>query len=300
LSDTHRALVEIFCSRLAVAFDNVALYAQLEQANRDLERRVAERTQELTFANRRLEAQWERARRTNALQSEILETVAHDLKNPLSVILGRAEMLDELVGAGNLATDKLETQIVQIKGSARRLTEMVNQLMADASTGVLDISVRWEALDVAGLVRDVAESNRTLAARKGQDMSLAVPDRLMTRGDPDRLREALDNLIGNAVKYSPLGGGIAVSVANEAGDPVIRVADSGPGFLPEDMARLFGRFQRLSAKPTGGESSTGLGLSIAKRIIDLHAGDISVETNHGQSGSTFVVRLKSAADAPTA
>jgi signal transduction histidine kinase len=151
-----------------------------------------------------------------------------------------------------------------------------------------------------GLVRDVAESNRTLAARKGQDMSLAVPDRLMTRGDPDRLREALDNLIGNAVKYSPLGGGIAVSVANEAGDPVIRVADSGPGFLPEDMARLFGRFQRLSAKPTGGESSTGLGLSIAKRIIDLHAGDISVETNHGQSGSTFVVRLKSAADAPTA
>jgi signal transduction histidine kinase len=300
LSDTHRALVEIFCSRLAVAFDNVALYAQIEQANRDLERRVAERTQELTFANRRLEAQWERARRTNALQSEILETVAHDLKNPLSVILGRAEMLDELVGAGNLATDKLETQIVQIKGSARRLTEMVNQLMADASTGVLDISVRWEPLDVVGLVRDVAESNRTLAARKGQDMSLAVPDRLMTRGDPDRLREALDNLIGNAVKYSPLGGGIAVSVANEAGDPVIRVADSGPGFLPEDMARLFGRFQRLSAKPTGGESSTGLGLSIAKRIIDLHAGDISVETNHGQSGSTFVVRLKSAADAPTA
>jgi signal transduction histidine kinase/DNA-binding NarL/FixJ family response regulator len=300
LSDTHRALVEIFCSRLAVAFDNVALYAQLEQANRDLERRVAERTQELTFANRRLEAQWERARRTNALQSEILETVAHDLKNPLSVILGRAEMLDELVGAGNLATDKLETQIVQIKGSARRLTEMVNQLMADASTGVLDISVRWEPLDVVGLVRDVAESNRTLAARKGQDMSLAVPDRLMTRGDPDRLREALDNLIGNAVKYSPLGGGIAVSVANEAGDPVIRVADSGPGFLPEDIARLFGRFQRLSAKPTGGESSTGLGLSIAKRIIDLHAGDISVETNHGQSGSTFVVRLKSTANAPTA
>jgi signal transduction histidine kinase/DNA-binding NarL/FixJ family response regulator len=300
LSDTHRALVEIFCSRLAVGFDNVALYAQLEQANRDLERRVAERTQELTFANRRLEAQWERARRTNALQSEILETVAHDLKNPLSVILGRAEMLDELVGSGNPPADRLETQIVQIKGSARRLTEMVNQLMADASTGVLDISVRWEDLDIAGLVRDVTDSNRTLAARKGQNISVAIPDRLMTRGDPDRLREALDNLIGNAVKYSPLGGGIAVTVANEAGDPVIRVADSGPGFLPEDMARLFGRFQRLSAKPTGGESSTGLGLSIAKRIIDLHAGGISVESNHGESGSTFVVRLKSAAVAPTA
>ncbi|MEA2860227.1 MAG: hypothetical protein QOC72_2266, partial [Methylobacteriaceae bacterium] len=300
LSDTHRSLVEIFCSRLAVAFDNVALYAQLEQANRELERRVAERTQELTFANRRLEAQWERARRTNALQSEILETVAHDLKNPLSVILGRAEMLDELIASGKAGADRLESQVVQIKGSARRLTEMVNQLMADASTGVLDISVRWEDLDLANLLREVADANRTLAARKGQNLSLAAPDRLMLRGDPDRLREALDNIIGNAVKYSPLGGEIAVSATDEAGAPVIRVSDSGPGFAPEDMGRMFGRFQRLSAKPTGGESSTGLGLSITKRILELHAGDIAVEPNAGASGSTFVVRLKSAADAPGA
>jgi signal transduction histidine kinase len=300
LSDTHRSLVEIFCSRLSVAFDNVALYAQLEQANRELERRVAERTRELTFANRRLEAQWERARRTNAVQSEILETVAHDLKNPLSVILGRAEMLDELVIAGNASAEKMEAQVVQIKGSARRLTEMVNQLMANASTGALDISVRWEDLNLANLVREVSESNRTLAARKGQNMSLAIADRLMTRGDPDRLREALDNIIGNAVKYSPLGGDIAVSATEEAGEPIIRVSDSGPGFAPEDMGRMFGRFQRLSAKPTGGESSTGLGLSITKRIIELHAGDISVESNDGLGGSTFVVRLKSAADAPGA
>ena len=300
LSDTHRSLVEIFCSRLSVAFDNVALYAQLEQANRELERRVAERTRELTFANRRLEAQWERARRANAVQSEILETVAHDLKNPLSVILGRAEMLDELVIAGNASAEKMEAQVVQIKGSARRLTEMVNQLMANASTGALDISVRWEDLNLANLVREVSESNRTLAARKGQNMSLAIADRLMSRGDPDRLREALDNIIGNAVKYSPLGGDIAVSATEEAGEPVIRVSDSGPGFAPEDMGRMFGRFQRLSAKPTGGESSTGLGLSITKRIIELHAGDISVESNDGLGGSTFVVRLKSAADAPGA
>jgi signal transduction histidine kinase len=100
------------------------------------------------------------------------------------------------------------------------------------------------------------------------------------------------------VKYSPLGGEIAVSATQEAGEPIIRVSDSGPGFAPEDRERMFGRFQRLSAKPTGGESSTGLGLSITKRIIELHAGDISVESNGGASGSTFVVRLKSAADAP--
>jgi signal transduction histidine kinase len=176
---------------------------------------------------------------------------------------------------------------------------MVNQLMTDASSGVLDITVRWEDLDLASLVRDVAESNRTLAARKGQNMSIEIPERLMTRGDPDRLREALDNVIGNAVKYSPLGGDIIVGLSSEAGEPIIRVSDSGPGFAPEDQDRMFGRFQRLSAKPTGGESSTGLGLSITKRIIDLHAGEISVESNNGRDGSTFVLRLKPAADAPT-
>jgi signal transduction histidine kinase/CheY-like chemotaxis protein len=300
LSATHRSLVEIFCSRLSVAFDNVALYSQLEQANRELERRVEERTRELTFANRRLEAQWERARRVNALQSEILETVAHDLKNPLSVILGRAEMLDELMRSGSAAPEKLETQVTQIKTSARRLTEMVNQLMADASKGALDISLRWEDLDLANLVRDVAESNRTLASRKSQTMSIEVPERLMTRGDPDRLREALDNVIGNAVKYSPIGGGIIIGVGSDAGEPIIRVSDSGPGFAPEDRERMFGRFQRLSAKPTGGESSTGLGLSITKRIVDLHGGEIFVEGNEGRDGSTFILRLKQAADAPSA
>jgi signal transduction histidine kinase len=208
-------------------------------------------------------------------------------------------MLDELMGAGSSDSGKMETQVVQIKASARRLTEMVNQLMTDASGGVLDITVRWEDLDLASLVRDVAESNRTLAARKGQNMSIEIPERLMTRGDPDRLREALDNVIGNAVKYSPLGGDIVVGMSSEAGEPIIRVSDSGPGFAPEDQDRMFGRFQRLSAKPTGGESSTGLGLSITKRIIDLHAGDISVESNNGRDGSTFVLRLKPAADAPT-
>ena len=95
------------------------------------------------------------------------------------------------------------------------------------------------------------------------------------------------------------GGKIAVAVSREHTNTIIRITDEGAGLSPEDLGRLFGRFQRLSAKPTGGESSTGLGLSITKRIIDLHAGDISVESNNGRDGSTFVLRLKPAADAPT-
>src|SRR3981189_3226812 len=99
LSDTDRSLVEIFGSRLSIAFDNVILYQQLNEANTQLEDRVAQRTRALMQANRRLSSQWLRLQRANGFKNEILGTVAHDLKNPLGVILGRTEMLAELIGA---------------------------------------------------------------------------------------------------------------------------------------------------------------------------------------------------------
>src|SRR6195256_1900836 len=109
--------------------------------------------------------------------------------------------------------------------------------------------------------------------------------------DTDRIREAIDNLLSNAIKYSPIGGRISVIVTHEQDDTVIRVADEGAGLLPEDLGRLFGRFQRLSAKPTAGESSTGLGLSIVKRIIDMHGGQVTADSGGPGQGSTFTVIL---------
>jgi signal transduction histidine kinase len=105
--------------------------------------------------------------------------------------------------------------------------------------------------------------------------------------DADRIREAIDNLVSNAIKYSPIGGKITVTVSHEGSDTVIRIADQGAGLSPEDLGRLFGRFQRLSAKPTAGESSTGLGLSIVKRIIDMHGGHVTAESAGPGQGSTF-------------
>ena len=102
LSETDRSLVEIFGSRLSIAFDNVILYQQLQQANTQLEDRVAQRTRALMQANRRLSSQWLRLQRANGFKNEILGTVAHDLKNPLGVILGRTEMLVELITASGL------------------------------------------------------------------------------------------------------------------------------------------------------------------------------------------------------
>jgi len=291
LSDTDRTLVEIFCSRLSIAFDNVILYEQIQRANLSLEERVAERTQDLTTANRRLAAQWARLRQANAFKSEILGTVAHDLKNPLGVILGRTEILKEVIASAGALDEAVRTQIAYIRDAANRLTEMVDDLVSDAMADALDITIRREPVDIAGLVQEVAEANRPLAARKEQTITVAAPPDHAAMCDGDRIREAIDNLVSNAVKYSPLGGAIDLLVTREDGGIMVQVKDRGAGLSPEDISRLFGRFQRLSAKPTAGETSTGLGLSIVKRIVDLHGGRIAVESAGPGKGATFKMTL---------
>lgn len=290
LSDTDKSLVEIFGSRLSIAFDNVILYQQLHEANSQLEDRVMERTRALTSANRRLSAQWLRLQRANAFKNEVLGTVAHDLKNPLGVILGRTEMLNELIGAAS-PKENVMGQVTHIRDAAARLTSMVDHLISDAMADAFDITIRREQVDVAALVSDVVEGNQPSAINKQQAMTISAPDKLVTMCDSDRMREAIDNLISNAIKYSPVGGKIAVAISQEDGHALIRVTDQGAGLSPEDLGRLFGRFQRLSAKPTGGESSTGLGLSIVKRIIDMHGGQVTAESLGPGSGSSFMIAL---------
>jgi signal transduction histidine kinase len=137
----------------------------------------------------------------------------------------------------------------------------------------------------------VAEASRPLVERKGQKLAVSGPKSLIATGDPDRLRDVVDNLVSNAVKYSPLEGAIAITLARTGNEVLISVRDSGPGLSPEDLSRLFGRFQRLSAKPTAGEASTGLGLSIAKRIIDLHGGRLTAESGGAEGGAIFTIAL---------
>ncbi|BBC03601.1 signal transduction histidine kinase [Bradyrhizobium japonicum] len=290
LSDTDRALVEIFSSRLSIAFDNVILYQQLHEANTQLEDRVAQRTRALMQANRRLSAQWLRLQRANGFKNEILGTVAHDLKNPLGVILGRTEMLTELIGAGS-PKENVTSQVEHIRDATKRLTSMVDHLISDAMADAFDITIRREPVDVAALVNEVTEANLPSAVNKQQSISVSGPQQFVTMCDADRIREAIDNLVSNAIKYSPIGGKITVTVSHEGDDTVIRIVDQGPGLSPEDLGRLFGRFQRLSAKPTAGESSTGLGLSIVKRIIDMHGGHVTAQSPGPGQGSTFTVTL---------
>jgi signal transduction histidine kinase len=168
---------------------------------------------------------------------------------------------------------------------------MVDHLISDAMADAFDITIRREPVDVASLVSEVTETNMPSAVNKQQIINVSAPPNFVTMCDADRIREAIDNLVSNAIKYSPIGGKITVSVKHEGPNTVIRVSDQGAGLSPEDLGRLFGRFQRLSAKPTAGESSTGLGLSIVKRIIDMHGGHVTADSPGPGQGSTFTVTL---------
>jgi signal transduction histidine kinase len=168
---------------------------------------------------------------------------------------------------------------------------MVDHLISDAMADAFDITIRREPVDVAALANEVADANQPLAVNKQQTITVSAPPHIVTMCDTDRIREAIDNLVSNAIKYSPVGGRISVVVTHEEDSTIIRVADEGAGLSPEDLGRLFGRFQRLSAKPTAGESSTGLGLSIVKRIIDMHGGEVTANSEGSGKGSTFTIVL---------
>ena len=292
LSDTDRELIELFTSRLSVAFDNVILYEQLQEANARLEERVFQRTSELYRANQRLAAQRTSLRRANEFKSEMLGTVAHDLKNPLGVILGRAEILTDLLAIEPVPVGSMQQQLGHIRDSAKRLTRMVDDLIVDAMNDALDISIRREPLDFAALVGDVVASNRPLAERKQQTISLAGT-RIRCRSAAIRSACAKPSTTWSAMPSSTVlsAARIDVTVAASGREAVCTVRDNGPGLSPEDIGRVFGRFQRLSAKPTAGESSTGLGLSIAKRIAELHRGRVAAESPGPGLGATFSLHL---------
>jgi signal transduction histidine kinase len=125
----------------------------------------------------------------------------------------------------------------------------------------------------------------------GVDLELRVPDaRVEVTGDPEELGRVIDNLVGNAVKYTPAGGTVVVEVARFNGVAEVRVVDTGIGISPQDQAHLFSAFHRSSNPDAQSIPGTGLGLAISRRIIEMHAGDIVVESELGE-GSTFTVRL---------
>ncbi|MCP4157624.1 MAG: HAMP domain-containing histidine kinase [bacterium] len=232
----------------------------------------------------------EELNKANEVKSDLLGLAAHDLKNPLQVILGYTSILQD-----NMKDDPESIQRLRmINKSSDKMLKLIAELLESATIDSGQLQLNITAIDVSELVKSVVASLTHLADKKKQPICLDCKKGCIIYGDKMLMQEVVDNLVSNAIKFSPYEKKIWVSVKNESGTITFKVRDEGPGLTSEDKDKIFGKFQRLSARPTGGETSTGLGLSIIKQLVELHDGNVYVDSEPDK-GSTFSVVVPAAA-----
>lgn len=242
-----------------------------------------------------LRAQYEKLKELDKLKGDFVNAVSHDLRTPLTSILGYAEFLEDEIG-GALTAQQQEF-VSQIAKSTKRLEGMVNDLLDFARLDAGTFRLHCEDADLVGRVRDLVDSLRPQAEEHGLTLQLELPrGPLMRVLDPQRIDRVLANLIGNALKFTPEGGRVVVSLAEDGEGLLCEVADTGIGIAPEDLPKLFQRFSQLEAGARM-KSGTGLGLSISKAQVEAHGGRIGVRSVPGK-GSTFWFRLPRGVPAP--
>jgi two-component system CheB/CheR fusion protein len=228
-------------------------------------------------------------------KDELMGILTHDLKNLLSGLHMSAERLRD--SSGSLTDPKLRVMVENISYSSSQMLAFVKEFLANASFGHgLTIKTEpvslWEA--AAGAVGQYQEAAR----RKGLVLHEVLPaENAAVQADPAALSQVLGNLLSNAVKFSPPGKEISIGVRSEDNYVECYVQDQGPGFKEEDKMRMFERYGRLSAQPTGAEPSAGLGLSIVKKLVEAMGGAVTCESTAG-NGARFTVRLPKALQQP--
>ncbi|WP_005035383.1 hybrid sensor histidine kinase/response regulator [Holophaga foetida] len=239
----------------------------------------------------RLQASNEELRRVNLLKSRLLAIAAHDLKNPLTTLMLLVDQLGDL--GESPAQPSIQRKATQrIRGSVEKMLGILQALLDSAAMEAGHLILHKHPVDLLELTRTIVEENLSYAESKHIELMHQVdtPGDWMVEADDIRIREALDNLVNNAIKFSPFQSRVELIMQREGAWIRVRVKDQGPGLTEEDRNHAFGMYQRLSAQPTGGESSTGLGLSIVKQMVELHGGHIEIESEPGQ-GASFLVDL---------
>lgn len=230
------------------------------------------------------------AEQASQLKTELLGIAAHDLKSPLSAISGLSEVLETEIPE----KEDMVRIAGQIRKSSARMLRLVVDLLHTAAEDAGRLELRRSRINLKEVLETSVAAFQDEARRKRQAILMTAKKDVFIHADAERLLEVFDNLISNAVKYSPISGTIQIRLKEpefEGDFATVLIKDSGPGILQEDMPRLFQRFNRLSALPTGGETSTGLGLSIVKKLVEMHIGEVYAESEGKGLGAVFVVKL---------
>ncbi|MFY8000992.1 MAG: ATP-binding protein [Candidatus Kapaibacteriota bacterium] len=279
-SKTELTNVKLLTS-VTSALRSFADIVEVERYRKHLEQLVEERTQQLQVQNQALVA-------LNAEKNEFLGIAAHDMKNPLGGIRNLAEML--LYNADELDASQKREFLAQIVSSAERMFELITNLLDVNAIEQQGLNLHLVNVNVSPILRMIADVYQSRAEAKRIAIHCEIPSEALVLVDEIAIQQVLENILSNAVKYSPHGKNIHILVRTESTFVRIEVQDEGPGLSEDDKTKLFGKFARLSARPTGGEHSTGLGLSIVKRMVEAMNGRVWCESELGQ-GARFIVEL---------
>jgi signal transduction histidine kinase len=256
-------LLQTFADQSVLAIQNARLFREIEEKGRELE--VASKH-----------------------KSQFLANMSHELRTPLNAILGYTELiLDSIYGE---APAKIRGVLERVQSNGKHLLGLINDVLdlSKIEAGQLTLSLVDYALDE--VVKGVYAAVEPLAVEKKLAFTLALPDHLPRgHGDDRRIAQVLLNLVGNAIKFTDAGE-VEIKAAAENGDFTVAVRDTGPGISPDDQAKIFGEFQQADNSSTRKKGGSGLGLSIAKRIVEMHGGRIWVDSVPG-AGSTFAFTL---------
>ena len=223
----------------------------------------------------------------NEEKNNLVKILAHDLRSPINHITG---LLDILKMSHKSFNDEEEKIIFQAKDSAQRLNQMISKILDFDALEGNRMKVMPEEIEVKEILNTVEKELKVTANKKDTSIHYHYNKNILFKSDHLFLTQILENIIVNAIKFSNAGSEIIVEAQKLKNKIVFSVKDQGPGLTEEDKSLIFKKFQKLSAQPTAGENSTGLGLSIVKKYVDLLNGEVWVESEEGK-GSTFYVAL---------
>ncbi|MBB5633879.1 signal transduction histidine kinase [Cryobacterium mesophilum] len=229
-----------------------------------------------------------KAKELSRLKDEFVGLISHELRTPLSSILGYLELLRDEDGT-ELTANQLHYLSVAER-NANRLLRLVGDLLFTAQVDSGMFQVDQSEQNLSAIVAASVESARPAAATAGIELAMSAPDRTIIRGDVVRLGQACDNLISNALKFTPRGGNVTVSVVTDAENATVSFQDTGMGIPPAELDKLFSRFFRASTATRNAVPGVGLGLVITKAIVSAHGGELGVTSEEG-AGTRFTMSL---------
>ena len=280
-----RNFVIILAGMISVSLIVIAaLYRKRNQQKLEIERQ----RRSIELKNEQLEKRNQQLVHLDEEKNNLINILAHDMRTPIGHVQGLAQVL--LLTNNSLPEDQ-KLIIQSITHASERLNKMITNILDTESIEQNGVKLFMEKVVIGALLNEILASFEKQAAMKNiRLLANHTGNGISVKGDPLFLTQVFENLISNAIKFSEKNKEVRVRVS-EAGENVrVMVGDSGPGFTQEDLQLLFKKFQRLSARPTNGEQSTGLGLSIVKKYTELMGGKVWCESEEGK-GATFVVEF---------